>query len=439
MNDFPAPFVAVIGGACAGSEAAYQLASRGIYVVVFEQQALPYGKIEDGLPKWHIKLRNKEEAKIDEKLSHPNVFFVPNTRLGNDLALDALIRDWGFSAVLLASGAWRDRPLPVEGIEEHLGEGFYYQNPFVDWFNHHHEPGYNRYNFAVSDEAIVIGGGLASIDVVKILMLETTVQALEARGIKTDVISLEHRGIPKKLEEFGLTFHQLGLKGCTLYYRRRNIDMPLGPVPDDPSPEKMAKMQAVRQKIVANAQRDYLFHFRECARPIRKITEEGRLAGLVFEETRVVEGRVQSLPGTEFEVRSPLIISSIGSIPEPIPGIPSAGELFQVEDEKTGKISGFDNVFALGNAVTGRGNIRESELHSRMVTQYVIDEFLRWDGKQTKPMRTIENRVLSAERMRELIARIEQMQKKVGYSGDYREWAEKCRPPRLEEIMEGVE
>ncbi|MCB0294232.1 MAG: hypothetical protein KDG51_03110, partial [Calditrichaeota bacterium] len=68
MKFHPGHFVALFGGACAGSEAAFQLANRGIYVAVFDQQALPYGKIEDGLPKWHVKLRDKEEAKIDQKL-----------------------------------------------------------------------------------------------------------------------------------------------------------------------------------------------------------------------------------------------------------------------------------------------------------------------------------------------------------------------------------
>ena len=56
-------FIAVFGGAVAGSEAAHQLALRGFRVVVFDQNILPYGKIEDGLPKWHYKLRDQEEKK----------------------------------------------------------------------------------------------------------------------------------------------------------------------------------------------------------------------------------------------------------------------------------------------------------------------------------------------------------------------------------------
>ena len=52
----PSHIVAVFGGAVSGAEAAFQLAERGIKTVVFDQQLLPYGKIEDGLPKWHAKL-----------------------------------------------------------------------------------------------------------------------------------------------------------------------------------------------------------------------------------------------------------------------------------------------------------------------------------------------------------------------------------------------
>jgi flavin-dependent dehydrogenase len=52
--------VAVVGGATAGAEAAGMLAARGITTVVFEQNPRPYGKIEDGLPRWHVKLRKKE-------------------------------------------------------------------------------------------------------------------------------------------------------------------------------------------------------------------------------------------------------------------------------------------------------------------------------------------------------------------------------------------
>ena len=51
--------VAVIGGATAGAEVAARLAQEGATAVVFEQNPRPYGKIEDGLPRWHHALRRK--------------------------------------------------------------------------------------------------------------------------------------------------------------------------------------------------------------------------------------------------------------------------------------------------------------------------------------------------------------------------------------------
>ena len=78
----PAPrghLVAVIGGATAGAEVAGRLAERGVRVVVFEMNPRPFGKIEDGLPRWHVGLRQKEYETIREKLSRPGVEFVPNT------------------------------------------------------------------------------------------------------------------------------------------------------------------------------------------------------------------------------------------------------------------------------------------------------------------------------------------------------------------------
>ena len=51
-------------------------------VVVFEQNARPYGKIEDGLPRWHVKLRQKEYETVNERLDRPNVHFVPLTKIG---------------------------------------------------------------------------------------------------------------------------------------------------------------------------------------------------------------------------------------------------------------------------------------------------------------------------------------------------------------------
>ena len=444
-------FIAVFGGAVAGSEAAHQLAKRGFRVVVFDQNILPYGKIEDGLPKWHEKLRDKEEAKINEKIDDPNVRFVPGVQLGRDVDFEDVAKNWGFTAVLLATGAWRDRPLPVAGIDDYVKKGLYYQNPYVYWFNHYHEPDYQGPSHEIKDGAAVIGGGLASLDVVKILMIETVQKALEQKGIKTNMFKLE-RGIDKVLETHNFTLGDLGLKGCTLFYRRRAIDMPLSSAPVT-SPEQLVKAQAVRQKILDNFLRKYLFKFEPCWSPVEKVIEDERLTGLIFQKNEIIDGKVVPIPDTLKTFKAPLFISSIGSIPEMIKGIPANGQVFRVNRDESCQLEGYDNVFALGNAVTGRGNIVESQKHSKADSLEVMDEHLHWQEADYQDwlrgtesgirdqVNVIVDRIerkkfMPKEVIEDILQKTEALQRKVGYDGNYPAWVEKNLPTRLEDMLD---
>jgi NADPH-dependent glutamate synthase beta subunit-like oxidoreductase len=442
--------IAIFGGAVSGAEAAHQLAQRGIRTVVFEQNALPYGKIEDGLPKWHAKLRDKEEANINEKLSHPLVSFVPMARLGQTIDFEEVAKKWGFSAVFLATGAWRDRPLSIEGIDDYLGRGLYYQNSFIYWYNHKHEPGFQGEKLEISDGALVIGGGLASIDVMKALMMETVEKALLERGHLVNMFDLE-RSIPKVLESLNLSLQDLGIKGCTLVYRRRVKDMPLFPGDTD-TPEKLAKAEAVREKVLQNAQAKFLFNVLPCHVPVDKIVENGRLTGLVLRETQMENGRVSEIPGSDREFRTPLVVSSIGSIPFPIPGIPMRGQTFDVEGEECCRLKGYQHVFALGNAVTGRGNIKESMEHGRIVSEsvaaaYLLDPDSNFSGLLRNREDTV-NQSLKAllenldsltppdeDKATAIFEKVNKLQSQAGYSGDYMAWIKTHLPVRLEEMV----
>lgn len=443
--------IAIFGGAVSGAEAAYQLSQKGIKVVVFDQNILPYGKIEDGLPKWHVKLRDKEESKINEKLSHPLVSYVPNVQLGKDLEFEDVVKDWGFSAIMLATGAWKDRPLPIAGIDQYIDRGLYYQNPFIYWYNHKHEPDYSGQNYEITDNAIIVGGGLASLDVAKVLMFELVEKALKARGIEVTLFELD-RSIAKVLDSHGLTLDDLGIKGCTIFYRRRIKDMPLSPSPTD-TPELLAKAQRVREKIFNNYQSKYLFNIEPCQMPVDKVVENGRLHGLVFQQTKIENGRVIPIPDSEKAYKSPLIISSIGSIPEVINGIPMNGQIYKVNWEECCKIEGFDHVFALGNAVTGRGNINESLKHGREISlalleNYIPEEQVYAEGYQmareniTNNLENISDNLTqlaipSTETVNAIEQRIKNLQTKVGYDGDFNKWVAQHLPVRLEELLGG--
>lgn len=446
----PTHAVAVIGGATAGAEVASRLAERGIEVTVFDQNPRPYGKIEDGLPRWHRALRKKEYESICGRLSKPNVDFVPLTKIGRDVGFRELAEEWGFSAVILACGAWRDRPLPVEGAEKYVGKGLIYQNPFIISFNHQGDENFRGERFTPLDGAIVVGGGLASIDVAKVSMLETTRAELKKRGHDIDVEELEKKGIPATLEHLGVRWDELGLEGCTLFYRRRPEDMPLMELPDDATPERVLKIEQSRKHILGKAMEKYGFRFEGLSIPEGLITEGDRLIGLRFRRARA-EGKKLVPTDETFERRGSCVISSIGSIPEAMPGVTMKGELFPFTDWELGRLEGFPNVFSAGNVVTGKGNIIASRKHAGRVADELVGRYLGLDGTHRgeeallKPVQAAAEEgaakltdaiqalpKIGPEALQRVRNRVKERQLAVGFDGGFREWIEKVTPAGLE-------
>ena len=412
--------IAVIGGATAGAEAAGIFADHDILSVVFEQNARPYGKVEDGLPRWHIGLRSKEYASIDEKLTKPQVRFVPNTSVGRDVNLADLARDWGFQVVVLANGAWRDRRLPVEGADDWIDKGLVYQNPLIYWFNHYNEASYDGPEYEILDGTIVVGGGLASIDVVKVIQLELCLRGLRKRGIEVGLVEAEVAGIPKTLAQHGLEWKDLGCEGCTLYYRRRPEDMPLVELPENASDKVREKIAKSRARLLEKAMVKYLFKLEPLRAPVHTIIENDRLVGLEFAVTQVKDGRVK-LTDERVSVRAPMSISSIGSIPEPLLGIDMNGELYRYSDWDLGRMAGWPTLFSVGNVVTGKGNIVASRKHARGVARHVTDTYLQLadELKRSEP--------IAAEALEALEKRVRERQDAVGY-GDYATWIASVTP-----------
>jgi ferredoxin--NADP+ reductase len=450
-NTQPSHCIAVIGGAVAGAEVAATLADRGAEVVVFEQNPRPYGKIEDGLPRWHVALRQKEYATIREHLGRPGVHFVPLTRIGRDVDFRELVESWGFTGVVLANGAWSDRSVPVEGADDYVGTGLIYQNSFIIWFNHAEEAGYEGPVYEPRDGTLVIGGGLASIDVAKALMLETTRAKLRERGIEIGLTELEVKGIPKILARHELAFEDLGLEGCTLYYRRRGEDMPLVEIPDGASPEREQKVRNSREKLLAKAMDKYRFRFEPLCMPDGLLTEGDRLAGFRFRRTRIEKGLPVPTDET-FERRGVITISSIGSVPEPIAGIEMKGELFKFSDWELGRLDGYPTVFSAGNVATGKGNIIASRKHARAVSETIIEAFLGLgegghageedlSESMSAGMREAAEKIASeiatqppieAPVLEALRARVQERQRAVGYDGPFEAWIERVTPPDFE-------
>ena len=398
--------VLIIGGAVSGSTAAQKLTAEGVRCVVIDQNHMPYGKIEDGLPRWHDKQRTKEYFKIDDIMSHELVDFVPLTRLGEDLKFkDIYDIDW--SCIYFANGAWKDRSFPFNEIENF--SNFYYQNPFVYWFNHYHETNYNGPSVNVKDNALVVGGGLASIDVCKIIQLELVRQKVESQIEGFDIIEMEHKGISKYLEMHDMDYNTLNIHGATLVYRRDIENMPLTTIPENVDVEMVAKRKLARRKILQNMQDKFLFKVAECTQPTGLHIVDDKLEGLTIIKNEIVDGKPVVIEASDDILKGGIIISSIGSLPEPIDGVPMDGSTYNIVDQASGKFDELDKVHGMGNAITGKGNIKASRVSAKTVGDLTID--------------LLED--VSSETMDMINSKVKEWQDKVSYDGNYFEWKAK--------------
>ena len=398
--------VLIIGGAVSGSTAVKKLTDEGIRCVVVEQNRMPYGKIEDGLPRWHEKQRINEYFKIDDIISNELVDFVPLTRIGKDVSFEE-IYNMGWSCIYFANGAWKDRSFPIKEIEDF--DNFYYQNPFVYWFNHYHEPSYNGPKVDIKDDAIVIGGGLASIDVCKITQLELVRQKVESKIENFDIIEMEHKGIPKYLEQYDMKYEDLGINGTTLVYRRNIENMPLTTIPEDATPEMVEKRKLARRKILNNTLDKFLFNVAECTQPVGLSYEDNILNGIEVIENEIIDGKLIAKENSNKILHGNTFISSIGSLPEPIQGIPMDGSTYNIVDEDSGKFDELEKVHGMGNAITGKGNIKASRVSAKTVGDLTID--LIHDIDQD----VIDN----------IDSKVKEWQSNSSYDGNYFEWKAK--------------
>jgi hypothetical protein len=175
------------------------------------------------------------------------------------------------------------------------------------------------------------------------------------------------------------------------------------------------------------------------------------MVGVNFNRTEVADGQVRVLPEAAQSAHAQLTISSIGSIPEPIPGIPQRGEVYQYVDANVGLLmEGATGIYAAGNVLTGKGNIKDSLVSGTEIGIHVAERYLGLtnDGKGaplTDAMReeahqeglrmaaSINTRELvSSAKVAGIVARVRKRQSEVGYEGDYRGWIKKVTPADLQ-------
>lgn len=205
--------VAVIGAGPAGIYASDILSKSGLDVNIdlFERLPAPYGLVRYGVAPDHPRIKQIIVA-LYKILQRGDIRLLGNVEVGRDVTVEDLQAH--YDAVIFATGADRDAPLPIPGID--LPES-YGAADFVSWYDGN--PDYPREWPLKAKEIAVIGVGNVALDVARVLskhlpdMMTTEIPENVAAGLAenpvTDVHVFGRRG-PAQVKFTPLELRELG-------------------------------------------------------------------------------------------------------------------------------------------------------------------------------------------------------------------------------------
>lgn len=321
--------IAIVGSGPAGyytAEAAVKQWGEDARVDIFDKLPVPFGLIRTGVAPDHQSI--KAVARRYEKTAiGDTVRFAGNVEIGRDIAIEELTEL--YDAVILATGAPRDRDLPIPGADS---ANVFGSAAFVGWYNGH--PEYAALAPDLSGRhAVIIGMGNVALDVARILskteaefegsdIVAHALELLRDSNIETITI-LGRRGphqimmTPKELGE--LLRLERAVPGV------ENADLP-PPESDDMLDPGQRKSVTLLREFAALSPSDRAgkalsINFDFFASPTLIEQEGGQLSGLVVERTELKDGRAVG-SGETYRIPADLLISCIGYRTSPIVGVP---------------------------------------------------------------------------------------------------------------------
>ncbi|WP_324649533.1 FAD-dependent oxidoreductase [Georgenia sp. H159] len=205
--------VALIGAGPAGIYAADILSKSGLEVSIdlYERLPAPFGLVRYGVAPDHPRIKQIIVA-LQKILSRGDVRFVGNVDVGTDVTIERLREH--YDAVIVSTGADRDAPLPIPGIDL---PGSYGAADFVAWYDGH--PDVPRTWPLEAQSVAVLGVGNVALDVARILakhvedLMPTEIPENVAEGLRsnpvTDVHVFGRRG-PAQAKFTPLELRELG-------------------------------------------------------------------------------------------------------------------------------------------------------------------------------------------------------------------------------------
>lgn len=205
--------VALIGAGPAGIYAADILSKAGLEVSIdlFERLPAPFGLVRYGVAPDHPRIKQIIVA-LQKILARGDIRLVGNVDVGTDVTMEELRQH--YDAVIISTGADKDAPLPIPGIDL---PGSYGAADFVSWYDGH--PDVPRTWPLEAQSVAVLGVGNVALDVARILakhvedLLPTEVPANVVEGLRqspvTDVHVFGRRG-PAQVKFTPLELRELG-------------------------------------------------------------------------------------------------------------------------------------------------------------------------------------------------------------------------------------
>ena len=301
--------VAVVGSGPAGLTCAGDLAKLGYEVTVFEALHTPGGVLMYGIPEFRLPkaLVQKEIEQIVEL----GVHLETNRVVGRSFTVEELMKEQGFDAVFVGSGAGLPNFQNIPG--ENLN-GVYSANEFLTRINL-----MKAYDYPRSDTPVKVGGRVAVIGGGNVAM-DAARSAL-----------------------------RMGAGEVSIVYRRSENEMP--------------------------ARREEIHHAREEGIMFRLLTnpvgiqgdEKGNVTAMTCVEMELTEPdasgrrRPVAIPGSAFTMILDTVIVAIGNSPNPLikkttPGLDTQKWGGIITDEETGRTS-LEGVWAGGDTVTGAATV----------------------------------------------------------------------------------
>ncbi len=172
--------VAIIGSGPAGISCAKELLLKGYNVTIFEALHEYGGVLAYGIPSFRLPKHSVVKHEI-ENVAKLGALFEKNVIVGRTVTVDALMKEEGFHAVFIASGAGLPNFMNIEG--ENLN-GVVSANEFLTRNNllFAYKKNYDTPNF-VGKNVVVVGGGNVAMDAARtVRRLGTNVQIVYRRS-----------------------------------------------------------------------------------------------------------------------------------------------------------------------------------------------------------------------------------------------------------------